>query len=105
MLGNFRVNQAFESLTRLFSLTITICILFFAAGVAHFSLDWKPFQALQYLCVYASFMCDDCLLGLAELEHLKRADFYFVHPVDQFSINLFKVLEDRFSAMDNQQYR
>ena len=53
--------------------------------------------ASKSLCAVL-YICDEGLLGLADLEHLGIADLLVAQPVDSVSIFLLTVLEQLFAA-------
>lgn len=96
VMGSFKVDQAFGALTKLTYLSI--CTTSVDKGCADLSVDWTSLKALQSLHVHAPFTCGVSVLGLAELEHLKIADFSHSKAVDTCSKDLLVALENAFAA-------
>ena len=97
--GSFRVNQEFEALRRLTSLSIrTVHSDIMGEGCIDLSFNWGSLQALQTLYVLSRFTLDETVLELTELQHLKLAHFLYAQPVDLFTVDVLMTLENRFAA-------
>lgn len=94
-LGTFNVGPEFSCLTKLTRLWIGNP---HDVGCVHLLLNWKPLQALQQLRVLSDFTCDDTVLALAALDHLKEADFRNARSVNAASKVWFEDLDMIFAA-------
>ena len=93
--GNLRLNQEFEALTKLTSLSVYAelgAVSCPQQGRVDLSLRWESLQALQSLHVLFPFIWDASVLGLAKLENLQVANFTHANPEDLLSAGSVEVL-------------